>query len=157
MMRSTIGRISVRTARSTCDHLPTIPKLWVKYQNFSPIQLSTKGCQNIYDFIKACKKEHQIEIPLQQLFLSITVGGPDLRPDLNLSQISSQNGYIENSAAHPLIFGTIEAASNIFYLLKGKLFYLQSCDHFDAGAEEHRTSHGAFHRKEMKQGTKPAP
>ena len=113
--------IHLKKAFSTVNQIPTNPNLWVKYQTFIPIKVSTKGCEDIYDFLKACKKEHQIEIPLQQLFLSLTVGGPKLPPDLNLSQISSQNGYIENSAAHPLIIGTIEAAtnqSNIFYLLK---------------------------------------
>ena len=97
------------------------PNLWVKYQTFIPIKVSTKGCEDIYDFLKACKKELQIEIPLQQLFLSLTVGGPKLPPGLKIKQLSSQLGYINNDDEHPLFIGTIEAAtnqSNIFYLLK---------------------------------------
>ncbi len=83
--------------------------------------MSTKGCEDIYDFIEVCQTKLSSKLgsyDIDQISLSLTVGGPKLPPDLNLSQISSQMGYIENSAAHPLFIGTIEAASNIFYLLK---------------------------------------
>ena len=86
--------------------------------------MSTKGCQNIDDFIKACKKELSSKLgsyDIDQLFLSLTVDGPKLPPGLKIKQLSSQLGYINNDDEHPLFIGTIEAAtnqSNIFYLLK---------------------------------------
>jgi hypothetical protein len=82
--------IHLKKAFSTVNQIATNPNLWVKYQTFRPIKVSTKGCEDIYDLIEVCQKKQQVETPLQQLFLSLTVGGPKLPPDLNLSQISNQ-------------------------------------------------------------------
>jgi hypothetical protein len=77
-------------------------KLWLKYKNNNPTQVSTEECHNVDDFLKACKKELQIPNPPQELSLSTTDGGTPLQPD----------DYIpaQNTAKNPL-FITATATS----------------------------------------------
>jgi hypothetical protein len=59
-------------------------KLWAKFKTNNATQVSTEECQNVDDFLKACKKElpHLLgSYDSAQLSLSITDGGPPLQPD----------------------------------------------------------------------------
>ena len=55
-------------------------KLWVRFKPYNPTQVSTDGCDDVDDFIKATKKELQMPNPPQELFLTTTDGGPSLKP-----------------------------------------------------------------------------
>lgn len=80
-------------------------KLWVKFGGNNATQVSTEGCQNVDDFLEACKKKLS---PLldsyapAQLSLSTTDGGPSLVSWLPLSDLSLQPGYSPNDGPHPL-------------------------------------------------------
>ena len=66
-------------------------KLWVKFKTNNAVKVSTEGCQDVDDFLEACKKELS---PLldsyasAQLSLSTTDGGTPLEPD---DDIPAQN------------------------------------------------------------------
>jgi hypothetical protein len=80
-------------------------KLWVNFQSFSPIQVDTNGCDDIFDFIKACKKELSPDfdsVAIDRLSLSLTDGGPPLKPDEGLPG--------SNSAENPLFIIVAESA-----------------------------------------------
>ena len=80
-------------------------KRWVKFKNsYNPTQVSTEDCQNVDDFLEACKKKLS---PLldsyssAQLSLSTTTdGGTPLEPD---DPIPAQN-----TAKNPLFIGIKE-------------------------------------------------
>ena len=65
-------------------------KLWVKFGNNNAVKVSTEECQDVDDFLKACKKELS---PLfdsyapAQLSLSLTKGGEPFRPGHLLADI----------------------------------------------------------------------
>ena len=62
-------------------------KLWVKFQSFNPVKVSTNDCEDISDFIRACKKELPKKLGsfvVDQHFLTTTVGGIPLEPDEGL-------------------------------------------------------------------------
>ena len=85
-------------------------KLWVKFQAYNATKVSTSDCQDVDDFLEACKK---VLSPLldsydsDQLCLSTTQGGSSLRPDTLLTDIPSQPGYDENDYEHPLFISVI--------------------------------------------------
>ena len=59
-------------------------KLWIKFKTYSATQVSTPDCQNVDDFLKACKKELLFlygQFPPGELSLSTTEGGSPLEPD----------------------------------------------------------------------------
>jgi len=61
-----------------------VKKCWVKFKTNNATQVSTEGCQNVDDFLKACKKElpHLLgSYDSAQLSLSTTNGGTPLQPD----------------------------------------------------------------------------
>lgn len=58
-------------------------KLWVKFGEANATQVSTKGCDNVNDFIKAIKKN--LPNPLYEI--SLTEGGVALRPDMPINEI----------------------------------------------------------------------
>jgi hypothetical protein len=70
-------------------------KRWVRIQGKYAVKVSTEGCQDIDDFIKAIKKELQISQPPQQISLS-TADGTLKRAKL-LSEIS------QNTEESPLL------------------------------------------------------
>ena len=85
-------------------------KLWVKFKTYNATQVSTQNCQNVDDFLKACKKELSPllnSISPGQLFLSTTQGGPPLRPSLLITAIVSQTGYLENDDQYPLFISAM--------------------------------------------------
>ncbi|KAJ3308673.1 hypothetical protein HDV04_001003, partial [Boothiomyces sp. JEL0838] len=58
-------------------------ELWVKLGNNYPAEVSTDGCTDVYDFLKACKKELKNQLDTydpNQLTLSTTEGGEAIRP-----------------------------------------------------------------------------
>jgi hypothetical protein len=80
-------------------------KLWVKFKPNNATRVSTEECQDVDDFLKACKKElspHFDSVAIDQLFLSLTDGGEALQPDDPLPA--------QNTAKTPL-FITITATS----------------------------------------------
>ena len=59
-------------------------KLWVKFKSNNAVKVSTEECQDVDDFIKACKKElpHLLgSYDSAQLVLSTTADGTPLQPD----------------------------------------------------------------------------
>jgi hypothetical protein len=59
-------------------------KRWVKFNTNNATQVSTEECQNVDDFLKACKKELSSKLggyDVDQISLSTTVGGIPLQPD----------------------------------------------------------------------------
>ncbi len=80
-------------------------KIWVKFNQFHATQVSSVGCENVDDFLKAVKRELSSKLgpyDTDQLTLSLTVGGPALEPDDNLP--------IQNTARTPLIVSVVEIA-----------------------------------------------
>ena len=81
-------------------------KNWVKYKNNNSVKVSTEDCQDVDDFIKACKKELS---PLldsyapAQLCLSTTADGPPLQPD---DPIPAQN-----TAKNPLFISVANSSA----------------------------------------------
>jgi hypothetical protein len=74
-------------------------KLWVKLSPNNSVKVSAKDCNDIDDFIEACKKKlspHFDSIATDQLSLSLTEGGTPLEPDSSLPE--SEN----NTAKTPL-------------------------------------------------------
>ena len=70
---------------------------------YNPVKVSADGCRDVDDFIKAIKKELQVPNPPQELFLSMTDGGPSLNPD---DPIPGQN-----TAKTPLFVSVATAAA----------------------------------------------
>jgi hypothetical protein len=59
-------------------------KLWVKLKTNNAVKVSTEECQDVDDFLEACKKKlpHLLgSYDAAQLCLSTTDGGPPLQPD----------------------------------------------------------------------------
>ena len=59
-------------------------KLWIKFKTNNATQVSTEECQNVDDFLDACKKKLLFlygQFPPGELSLSITEGGTPLQPD----------------------------------------------------------------------------
>ena len=91
-------------------------KLWVKFGTNNAVKVSTEGCQDVYDFLKACKKELSPDldsVPPSRLSLSTSVGSPSLEPDYPISQIT------ENSARSPLLISVAVVVAE-----QGKCFVL---------------------------------
>ena len=83
-------------------------KLWVRFGHYNPTRVSTKDCDNVDDFLKACKKELPSKLgsyDIDQLSLSTTVGGPPLEPDAPLPS--------QNTAKTPLIIRVADAAQRM--------------------------------------------
>ncbi len=82
--------------------------LWVKFKTNNAVKVSTEGCQDVDDFLKACKKELSSKLgsyDVDQLFLQTTAGGSPLQPDDSITHITG------NNAKNPL-FITISSAPN---------------------------------------------
>jgi hypothetical protein len=65
-------------------------KLWVKFKSNKATKVSTKGCEDVDDFLKACKKELSSKLgtyDVDDLSLSTTDGGAALRPGTSLTLI----------------------------------------------------------------------
>ena len=80
-------------------------KLWVKFKQNNPTQVSTKGCEDVDDFIKSCKKELSQKLgsyDTDELSLSTSKVGTPLRPSLSLKDFTSWPGYIKNDDEYPL-------------------------------------------------------
>ena len=59
-------------------------KLWIRFKPNNAIKVSTDECEDVNDFLKACKKEHSSKLGsygVDQLSLSLTDGGTPLEPD----------------------------------------------------------------------------
>jgi hypothetical protein len=97
-------------------------KLWIKFKTYSAVKVSTEDCQDVNDFLKACKKELQLPNPPQELSLSTTECGSALRPGLNLTDLSSQPGYLENSDENPLYISIEEEMVEGNGSFKGSIF-----------------------------------
>ena len=74
------------------------PFSWVKYKNNNSTQVSTEECQNVDDFLKACKKDlspHFDSVATDQLSLSATDGGTPLQPnDCIPAQNTAKNPFL---------------------------------------------------------------
>lgn len=80
-------------------------KLWVKFGADNPTGVSTDDCEDVDDFLDACKKKLLFlygQFPPGALTLSTTEAGPALRPGLLLSNIPSQPGYSGYDDGNPL-------------------------------------------------------
>jgi hypothetical protein len=78
-------------------------KLWVKYKDNNSIKVSTEDCQDVDDFLEACKKKlspHFDSIATDQLSLSTTDGGTPLQPDDDIPA--------QNTAKNPLVISIKE-------------------------------------------------
>jgi hypothetical protein len=88
-------------------------KLWVKFEKIRSTQVSTADCQNVEDFLEACKKKLSPpldNIPVFELTLSTTdstLEPYDLCPDLLLIDLPSQPGYTPNNFKNPLLLNII--------------------------------------------------
>ena len=59
-------------------------KLWIKFKTNNAVKVSTEECQDVDDFLEACKKKlpHLLAAyDSAQLSLSTTDGGAPLQPD----------------------------------------------------------------------------
>ena len=91
-------------------------KLWVKLKTNNATQVSTEECQNVDDFLEACKEKLSPDldsIPASRLSLSITEGGPALRPGVVVTDIPSQPGYSVNDDEHPLFITATDTAPRL--------------------------------------------
>jgi hypothetical protein len=80
-------------------------KLWVKFGQNNAVKVSTDGCVDIDDFIKAVKKEltyKLAEYDSDQISVSLTEGGQPLRPGMRLNELYTDPAYIENTDGLPL-------------------------------------------------------
>ena len=75
---------------------------WVKLKDFHSVKVFTRNCDDVDDFIKACKKELQIPNPPQELSLSTTINGTAIRSGCKLVDIPAEPGYIQNDDENPL-------------------------------------------------------
>ena len=91
--------------------LSKMSKLWVKFGESNAVKVSTNGCLDVDDFIKAVKKELQIPNPPQEISISFTMGGKAWQPDLKLDQLSTLPGFTENNYGHPLLISVKLAES----------------------------------------------
>jgi hypothetical protein len=85
-------------------------KLWVKYKNNNSTQVSTKECQNVDDFLEACKKKlpHLLgSYDSAQLSLSTTDGGTSLQPGYSLHQIP------QNTDENPLFITATDTSPRL--------------------------------------------
>ena len=81
-------------------------KRWVKFKTNNATQVSTEECQNVDDFLEACKKELSPDldsVPASRLSLSTTVGGTPLQPD---DPIPAQN-----TAQIPLFISIVDGST----------------------------------------------
>ena len=102
-----------------------MPKLWIKFKTYSAVKVSTEDCQDVNDFLKACKKELSQKLgsyDVDQLSLSTTECGSALRPGLKLTDLSSQPGYLENSDENPLYISIEEEMVEGNGSFKGSIF-----------------------------------
>ena len=59
-------------------------KLWIKFKTSNAVKVSTEECQDVDDFIEACKKELLFlygQFPPGELSLYTTNAGTPLQPD----------------------------------------------------------------------------
>ncbi|KAI8903404.1 hypothetical protein EDD86DRAFT_99118 [Gorgonomyces haynaldii] len=90
-------------------------KLWVKFKTNNATQVSTEGCQNVDDFLKACRKElspHFDSVATDELSLSTTAGGPPLQPDDDIPA--------HNSAETPLLISVAVKETEMVSMSYGK-------------------------------------
>ena len=81
-------------------------KRWVKLKTNNATQVSTEECQDVDDFLKACKKELSSKLgsyDVDQLSLSTTDGGSPLQPDDPIPD--------QNTAKTPLFIGVADGSS----------------------------------------------
>jgi hypothetical protein len=79
-------------------------KLWVKFKTNNATKVSTEVCNDVDDFLKACKKELSLLLAsydAAQLSLSTTDGGAALRPGTSLTLIPA------NTDDCPLFISTV--------------------------------------------------
>ena len=101
-------------------------KLWVKFNQNNPTQVSTDHCLNVDDFIKQVKKELAPDldsVPTHRLTLSTTQGGNALRPGLLITDVPSQPGYAQNTDESPLFVSVAAGA-------QGNSSFSQISSHF---------------------------
>ena len=77
-------------------------KIWVKFNTNNSVKVSTQGCQDVDDFLEACKKKLQIPNPPQDISLTTTYGGTSLPRSLSIIQIPNQHDYVANDEQNPL-------------------------------------------------------
>jgi hypothetical protein len=78
-------------------------KLWVKYKNNNSVKVSTEDCQDVDDFLEACKKKLSSKLgsyDVDQLSLSTADGGTPLKPDDDIPA--------QNTAKNPLFISVIQ-------------------------------------------------
>jgi hypothetical protein len=93
-----------------------MPKLWIKFKAYNATKVSTEGCQNVDDFLEACKKKLSQKLgsyDTDQLSLSTTANGPSLGPGLLLTAIPFQPGYVENDVENPLFISVANGSAHI--------------------------------------------
>ena len=83
-------------------------KLWVKCKNNNAVKVSTEDCQDVDDFLKACKKELSSKLgsyDVDQLCLSTTDGGTPLQPDDDIPA--------QNTAKNPLFITATDTSPHL--------------------------------------------
>jgi hypothetical protein len=92
-------------------------KRWVKFQTFPPTQVSTENCENVDDFIKACKKELPRKLgsyDADQLSLSTSAGAGPLQPDDDLpAQNTAQTPLFISISGESLSTAPDQSESNL--------------------------------------------
>ena len=100
----------------------SMSKLWVKFGGNNAVKVSTEGCADVDDFIKAVKKELQIRNPPQEISISLTAKVKALERDLELNEIPNIS---ENTAKNPLCISVITTAG-ISNLTVGTAMHIDS-------------------------------
>lgn len=83
-------------------------KLWVKYKNNNSIKVSTEYCEDVDDFLEACKKKLSSKLgsyDVDQLSLSTTDGGTPLQPDDDIPA--------QNTAKNPLFITATDTSPHL--------------------------------------------
>ncbi len=89
--------------------------LWVKLGSNNPALVSTKGCENVYHFIKAVKKELTPRLDvfsIADITLSETKGGDSLRTGLKLNELTSISDYPGSNDLNPLFISILRSEPN---------------------------------------------
>jgi hypothetical protein len=103
-------------------------KRWVKFKTNNATQVSTEECQNVDDFLEACKKKLLFlygQFPPGELSLSTTAGGNPLQPGDDIPAQNTANNplFIDIKGYHPIPPPLLPRKKTRLEAIKQYMFY----------------------------------
>lgn len=105
-------------------------KLWVEFSDSIASKVSTVNCDDLDDYMKACKDQLSIAAPVSRLLLSTTRNGDMMKPpDMTIKQFITAIGKYGFSADNTLHI-RVKEDETLLEIEPTKNGMLIQCDHF---------------------------